>query len=149
MCHNENDIFGGICTPLSEAEARQYSPLTLAFLGDAVYSLLVRNMLTIKSNKPTGKLHKDSIKYVNAAFQAEMIRLLFDDLSENEQWVFKRGRNAHSAHSPKNQSEADYRYATGFETLYGYLYLCGNTERIKELFAKSTYKHFCESQENN
>lgn len=146
---SHNDIFSALCTPMSEQEARQYSPLTLAFLGDAVYSLLVRNMLTVESNKPTGKLHKDSIKYVNAAFQAEMIKLLTDELTENELWVFKRGRNAHSAHSPKNQSEADYRYATGFETLYGYLYLCGEAERIKELFTKSTYKIYCESTQNN
>ncbi len=146
---SHNDILSNLCSPLSESEARQYSPLTLAFLGDAVYSLLVRNMLTVESNKPTGKLHKESIKYVNAAFQAEMIKLLADELTENEQWVFKRGRNAHSAHSPKNQSEADYRYATGFETLYGYLYLCGETDRIKDLFTKSTYKVYCESIENN
>ena len=148
MCRNDIDILGGICSPLSEQEARQYSPLTLAFLGDAVYSLLVRNMLTATSNKPTGKLHKDSIKYVNAAFQAEMIKALMDELTENELWVFKRGGNAHSAHSPKNQSEADYRYATGFESLYGYLYLCGNTDRIKVLFEKSTYKAYKENTEN-
>ena len=148
MSHN-NDIFGSICTPLSEPEARMYSPLTLAFLGDAVYSLLVRNMLTVTANKPTGKLHKDSIKYVNAAFQAEMIKLLMDSLTENELAVFKRGRNAHSGHSPKNQSDADYRYATGFESLYGYLYLCGETDRIKELFNQSTYKAYIEENKNN
>ncbi len=148
MSLNDNDIFSRLSSPMSESEARQYSPLTLAFLGDAVYSLLVRNMLTVDSNKPTGKLHKESIKFVNAAFQAEMIKLLMDDLTENELWVFKRGRNAHSAHSPKNQSEADYRYATGFESLYGYLYLCGNTNRIKVLFSKSTYKAYKENAEN-
>jgi ribonuclease-3 family protein len=146
---SHNDIFGELTTPLTEPQARMYSPLTLAFLGDAVYSLLVRNMLTIESNKPTGKLHKDSIKYVNAAFQAQMIKELMDELTENEIAVFKRGRNAHSAHSPKNQSDADYRYATGFESLYGYLYLCGNTQRIKELFEKSTLKAYKENQENN
>ncbi len=146
---SHNDIFGDLTTPLTEPQARMYSPLTLAFLGDAVYSLLVRNMLTVESNKPTGKLHKDSIKYVNAAFQAQMIKELMDELTENEIAVFKRGRNAHSAHSPKNQSDADYRYATGFEALYGYLYLSGNTQRVKELFQKSTLKAYKESQENN
>lgn len=146
MCRN--DIFDSLCTPLTEPQARMYSPLTLAFLGDAVYSMLVRNMLTVSSNKPTGKLHKESIKYVNAAFQAQMIKELFDQLTENELAVFKRGRNAHSAHSPKNQSEADYRYATGFEALYGYLYLCGETDRIKELFKKSTLKAYKDNQEN-
>lgn len=146
MCRND-DIFDSLCTPLTEPQARMYSPLTLAFLGDAVYSMLVRNMLTVSSNKPTGKLHKESIKYVNAAFQAQMIKELYDGLTENELAVFKRGRNAHSAHSPKNQSDADYRYATGFEALYGYLYLCGETERIKELFKKSTFKAYAESLE--
>jgi ribonuclease-3 family protein len=146
---SHNDILGELITPLTEPQARMYSPLTLAFLGDAVYSLLVRNMLTVESNKPAGKLHKDSIKFVNAAFQAQMIKELMDELSENEIAVFKRGRNAHSAHSPKNQSDADYRYATGFEALYGYLYLCGNTERIKELFNKSTLKAYKESAESS
>ena len=68
-------------------------------------------------------------------------------LSENETAVFKRGRNAHSGHSPKNQEAGDYRYATGLETLYGYLYLCGETKRIKEIFEASTYKYF--NQETN
>ena len=148
MSHNEMDILQNLSTPLTEPQARMYSPLTLAFLGDAVYSLLVRNMLTKASNKPTGKLHKESIKYVNAAFQAQMIKELMDNLTENEIAVFKRGRNAHSGHSPKNQSEADYRYATGFESLYGYLFLCGETDRINEIFNMSTYKAYIEDEEN-
>ena len=143
MCLNE--LLNEICTPIPEKEARLYSPLTLAFLGDAVYSLLVRNMLSLQANKPTGKLHKDSIKYVNAAFQAQMAKELLPHLTENEEAVFKRGRNAHSSHSPKNQNAGDYRYATGLETLYGYLYLCGETQRIKELFSISTLQFF----ENN
>ncbi len=131
---------------LSPEEARMYSPLTLAFLGDAVYSLLVREMLSLYGNKPTGKLHADSIKLVNAAFQAEMVKLLLPSLTEEETAIFKRGRNAHSAHSPKNQSEVDYRYATGLEALYGYLYLCKNNERIEEIFnitTKKTYSELC------
>ena len=103
-------------------------------------------MLSLSANKPTGKLHKESIQYVNAAFQAQMIRDLLPVLTEDETSVFKRGRNAHSSHSPKNQSDADYRYATGLEALYGYLYLCGNTERIKEIFELSTYKFYSENQ---
>lgn len=144
MSHNETDILFDLTTSLTEPQARMYSPLTLAFLGDAVYSLLVRNMLTKASNKPTGKLHKESIKYVNAAFQAQMIKALIDNLTEEELAVFKRGRNAHSSHSPKNQNEGDYRYATGLESLYGYLYLCGNTTRINEIFNMSTYKAYTE-----
>ena len=146
MFPDKSNILTDICTPLSEPQARMYSPLTLAFLGDAVYSLLVRNMLSLSANKPTGKLHKESIQYVNAAFQAQMIRELLPVLTEDETSVFKRGRNAHSSHSPKNQSDADYRYATGLEALYGYLYLCGNTERIKEIFKLSTYKFYSENQ---
>lgn len=148
MFPDETNILTGICEPLSEKEARMYSPLTLAFLGDAVYSLLVRNMLALSANKPTGKLHKESITYVNAAFQAQAIKELLPHLSENEEYIFKRGRNAHSAHSPKNQSDADYRYATGLETLYGYLYLCGETQRIKEIFSLSTYKVYTEANKN-
>lgn len=146
MCLDETNIFNGLCVPIDESKARAYSPLTLAFLGDAVYSLLVRNMLTLEENKPAGKLHKDSVKYVNASFQAQMIRELLPTLTESEESVFKRGRNAHSAHSPKNQNAADYRYATGLESLYGYLYLCGNTERIREIFTASTYKHHIENK---
>ncbi len=145
MCPDELNLLNDICTPLSEPQARMYSPLTLAFLGDAVYSLMVRDMLTKQANKPTGKLHKESVKLVNAAFQAEMIRTLLPQLTEDEAAVFKRGRNAHSAHSPKNQSEADYRYATGFEALFGYLYLSGQTQRLKELFSLSTLKAFTET----
>lgn len=141
-----NDKFNFILDEhLTESKARMYSPLTLAFLGDAVYSLLVRQMLSFEENKPTGKLHKQSIKYVNAAFQAQMIRELLPLLNENEEAVFKRGRNAHSAHSPKNQDATDYRYATGLEALYGYLYLCGETARINELFRLSTYKYHTEN----
>lgn len=142
MC--PNDILNGICSPLDEPKARMYSPLTLAFLGDAVYSLLVRNMLSMQENKPAGKLHKESIKYVNASFQAQMIKALMPSLTENEVAIFKRGRNAHSGHSPKNQEAGDYRYATGLEALYGYLYLCGESDRVKEIFEISTYKFFLE-----
>ncbi len=148
MFPDNTNLLSDICTPLSEPQARMYSPLTLAFLGDAVYSLLVRNMLSLTANKPTGKLHKESITYVNAAFQAQMIKELLPILTEDETAVFKRGRNAHSSHSPKNQSDADYRYATGLEALYGYLYLCGYTQRIKEIFELSTQKFYIESQEN-
>ena len=144
MFPDDKNLLTDLCTPLTEPQARMYSPLTLAFLGDAVYSLMVRNMLALSANKPTGKLHKESICYVNASFQAEMIKALLPLLTEEEAAVFKRGRNAHSAHSPKNQSADDYRYATGFEALFGYLYLCGNTDRLKELFNESTYKAYKE-----
>lgn len=145
----ESDITETLkCEALSEKEARMYSPLTLAFLGDAVYSLLVRNMLTSKTNKPAGALHKESIALVNAASQAAAARRILPLLSQEELAVFKRGRNAHSAHSPKNQSSADYRCATGLEALYGYLFLCKNGERISYIFNKSTGEEYIEKTEN-
>lgn len=145
----ESDITETLkCEGLSEKEARLYSPLTLAFLGDAVYSLLVRDMLTSKTNKPAGALHKESITLVNAASQAAAARRILPLLSQEELAVFKRGRNAHSAHSPKNQSSADYRCATGLEALYGYLFLCKNGERISYLFNKSTGEEYIEKTEN-
>lgn len=120
----------------SEQQARMYSPLTLAFLGDAVYSLLVREVLTKQLNRPAGALHRDSVRLVNAAFQAEAAKKLLPIFTECELAVFKRGRNAHSAHSPKNQSDADYRYATGLEAVFGYLYLIKAFDRIKAIFNK-------------
>ena len=130
--------------PVSKSEAKQYSPLTLAFLGDAVYSLLVREMILKTANRPTNALHKESIKLVNANCQAEMIKKVLPLLTEDEEAIFKRGRNAHSGHVPKNQSDADYRYATGLETLYGYLYLIGDFERILYIFNISTGDEYLE-----
>ena len=139
MCPDETNLLTDICTPLTEAQARMYSPLTLAFLGDAVYSLLVRNMLSLAANKPTGKLHKESITYVNAAFQASMIRELLPHLTESEATVFKRGRNAKSFTVPKNADVGEYRRATGFEALLGWLYMKGQTDRLEEIM-KAAYE---------
>ncbi len=147
MCLNEKEILNSTLfssEPLSKIEAKQYSPLTLAFLGDAVYSLLVREMLLKTANRPTNALHKESIKLVNANCQAEMIKKVLPLLTEDEEAIFKRGRNAHSGHVPKNQSDADYRYATGLETLYGYLYLIGDFKRILYIFNISTGEEYLE-----
>ena len=149
MCLNENNFLSSnlfSSEKLSKAEAKQYSPLTLAFLGDAVYSLLVREMLLKTANRPTNALHKESIKLVNANCQAEMIKKILPELTEDEEAIFKRGRNAHSGHVPKNQSDADYRYATGLETLYGYLYLTGDFSRIMYIFNISTGEEYLEKQ---
>lgn len=110
------------------------SPLSLAFVGDAVFTLETRKRLVEDANRPVNDLHKETVKYVNAASQARAIRKLLPVLDEDEQAVFKRGRNAHTGHTPKNQSEGDYHYATGLESLFGYLYLTGKNERITELF---------------
>ena len=109
-----------------------FSPSTLAFMGDSVYSLLVRERLCAV-NRPSGALHSMSVKLVNANAQAEAYKVIEGMLSETEIDIYKRGRNPHVS-APKNASVADYHSATGVETLFGYLYLSGNDARIKELF---------------
>lgn len=111
-----------------------YSPLALAFLGDAVYGLLVRERLLRSANRPAGKLHTLSVQAVNARAQAEAVRKILPLLTEDEFAVYKRGRNAHPGHTPKNQSEGDYHSATGLEALFGWLYLHGAEERLRALF---------------
>lgn len=111
------------------------SPLTLAFVGDAVYSLIIREELTIEANRPVNHLHKLSTKKVSAVSQCEAIKGIMDELNDDELTVFKRGRNASTSHTPKNASEGDYHYATGFEALFGYLYLARKYDRMKELYS--------------
>ena len=116
-----------------DIKADTLSPLTLAFTGDAVFSLYVREMLVCDANRPVGKLHKLSVNWVKAEAQSKGMRAILPLLTEKETEVFKRGRNAHTSHTPKNQSGCDYHYATGFEALVGYLYLKDETERLTEL----------------
>lgn len=116
-----------------EVNADSLSPLTLAFTGDAVFSLYIREMLVCDANRPVGELHKLSVQAVKASAQAKGMRRLLPLLSEKETEIFKRGRNAHTSHTPKNQSGCDYHYATGFESLIGYLYLKGESERLSLL----------------
>ncbi len=109
------------------------SPLTLAFTGDAVFSLYIREMLVCEANRPVGQLHKLSVNWVKAEAQSKGMHAILPLLTEKETEVFKRGRNAHTSHTPKNQSGCDYHYATGFEALVGYLYLKDETQRLNEL----------------
>lgn len=109
------------------------SPLTLAFTGDAVFSLFIREMLVCDANRPVGELHRLSVQSVKASAQAAAMRKIMPLLTEKELEVFKRGRNAHTSHTPKNQSGCDYHYATGFEALIGYLYLKDEGERLNLL----------------
>lgn len=118
----------------SFGSANTYSPLTLAFLGDAVFELLVRSRITQKCNKPAGALHRESIRRVCARAQAAGYERIRGMLTEDEEEVFRRGRNASPSHSPKNSSSHDYHYATGLEALFGYLYVRGDIERLRELF---------------
>ena len=118
----------------THTKADEYSPLTLAFLGDGVYDLLVRESLVNRANRPAGELNRQKVAMVNCKSQAEYAQLLMPSLSEKELAVYKRGRNAAPKCTPKNGSVADYHSATGLECLFGYLHVNGETERINELF---------------
>ena len=109
------------------------SPSVLAFVGDAVYGLMVRTALA-EVNRPSGELHKLSVKLVNATAQAEAYKMIEPELSEKEIMVFKRGRNFKTGNTPKNSSGGEYHTATGLETLFGFLYLSGENDRLKTLF---------------
>lgn len=113
---------------------KEQSTAALAFVGDAVYSLMVRERLCCAHRYPADTLHKRAVEMVRCAAQAEAIAGVLDSLSDDERAVYMRGRNAHSSHIPKGASVADYRSATGLEALFGYIYLSGNTERLRELF---------------
>ncbi len=110
----------------------QYSALTLAYIGDAVYELFVRTYLLSDANFPVNKLHKSAIKLVNAKAQSNLYQEIKDILTEEEMAVYKRGRNTNS-HPPKNADMVDYKSATGIEALIGYLYLKGESERILQI----------------
>ena len=125
------------------ADVSAMSPLTLAFVGDTVFDLLTRTDLVCEANRPVNALHTAASKRVCAAAQAQAIRKIMPILSEDELAVFKRGRNAHTGGIPKNQSSADYHHATGLESLFGWLYLKGETERIIYL-----YDEICKGAEN-
>ena len=112
---------------MSEREAAALSVHVLAFLGDSVYSLLVREMLVVTCGGKAGELHRRSVQAVNAASQAAGYRRIQAELTEREAAVYRRARNAHSTHTPKHMSEGDYHCATGVEALFGYLYLSGAT----------------------
>ncbi len=113
---------------------------TLAFVGDAVFGLMVREKLA-ETNRPLGELHKKSVEYVNANAQAEAFEIIREQLSEEEITAFKHGRNLHTNNTPKNSTLAQYHTATGLEALFGYLYLSGKKERAKELFEKIWESH--------
>lgn len=119
---------------LERREASQYSPLALAFLGDAVYEQFVRERLVLEANRPAGELHKMSVERVRAGYQARGYSLLESILTSEELAVLKRGRNAATHTVPKSASPAEYHRATAVECLFGWLSLCGERERAEELF---------------
>lgn len=114
-----------------------YSPLTLAYIGDGIYELVVRSMIVTDANAPVNKLHKRSSELVKAETQAKMAFYLRDNdiLDEEEMRVLKRGRNAQSYTKAKNATVSDYRWATGFEALIGYLYLLDKSDRMLEIIS--------------
>ena len=119
----------------TEKEARLLNPLQLALVGDGVYELFIRNSILSKNLELSAhKMHVKAIGYVKAKSQSIIMHEIEDKLTENESYIFKRGRNAKSATIPKNADVRDYRMATGFEALVGYLYLIGDTERLEFIF---------------
>ena len=113
--------------------AADYSPLVLAYMGDAVWELIVRMKIVREGNRQVNRMHHDAVRYVKAEAQARMIRLIEPELTPREAGVYRRGRNAHSNTMAKNASMIDYRMATGFEALVGYLWLNGEEERLMSL----------------
>lgn len=118
-----------------EVNPKQLSPLNLAFIGDCVYEILVRENLVKNANRPVNDLHHESVKFVSAKAQTKAFEKIEDILTEDEMSIFKRGRNAKVGHNPKSASTGEYHTATGVEALFGYLYLSGKEERIKKLFS--------------
>ena len=118
---------------LQEVDVRTYSPLVLAYIGDAVYELLIRTKVINRGSMQVNKMHKKSSSLVKAETQANLIKVLAEELTEEEEAVYKRGRNARSATTAKHATMIDYRMATGFEALVGYLYLTGRQDRLLTL----------------
>ena len=116
-----------------EVDVHTYSPLTLAYIGDCVFDLVVRSVIVLRGNRGVNGLHKSTTHIVKAETQARMIEAMREDLTEDELSVYKRGRNAKSHSSAKNASLGDYRKATGYEALIGYLYLTNQLERAVSL----------------
>lgn len=114
-------------------KANTYSPLALAYIGDGVYEIFVRTYVINRGNMPVNKMHKASRELVRASSQAKIYFLIEEMLTEAEEAVLRRGRNAKSVSIPKNGNVNEYRHATGLEALIGYLYIEGKVDRIKEL----------------
>ena len=125
--------YAGRLFGIPDFDLRTYAPLTLAFLGDAVYELVIRSVVVTKANASPNELNRKSSTLAKAGTQARIMHEIMGFLTEEERAVYKRGRNAHSATRAKNATVSDYRIATGFEALVGYLYLKGDIRRVLEL----------------
>lgn len=123
--NNLKELFG-----LEDRDIRTYSPLTLAYIGDGIYELIIRTILVKQGNCPVNRLHKHASSLVKAAAQSAMMETIEPLLTEEEHSVYRRGRNAHSPTMAKHATMSDYRRATGFEALMGYLYLKEDMPRM-------------------
>ncbi len=130
--HHMGDILSEISAAFGrgETDLRTYSPLTFAYIGDAVFEIIIRTVIVKQGQRPANVLHKHKAKIVCAETQAKMLDAIYEELSGEEQDIYRRGRNAKIHSMAKNASLSDYRKATGFEALCGYLYLSDNMERV-------------------
>ena len=117
-------------------DIRMLSPLVWAYIGDSVYEIFIRNNLINNSNAKPHKLHIETVKFVKAKAQVQTLNKIYDDLTDEEKDIVRRGRNVQNHHVPKNVDVAEYAYATAFEALLGFLYLSKQDERLKELLNK-------------
>lgn len=116
--------------PGKHQDIRSYSALALAYIGDVVYDLVIRTMVVSQANRPVNDLHRITVRYVSANAQSKIVQALLDSLTEEEQSVYRRGKNAKPHTTAKNASLSDYLKATGFEAVLGYLYLTDQMERL-------------------
>lgn len=122
--------------PGKRQDVRAYSPLALAYIGDAVYDLVIRTVVVGRANRPANELHHITVGYVSASAQARIVEALMAEFTEEEQAVYRRGRNSKPHTMAKNASARDYLKATGFEAVLGYLYLGERMDRVLELVRK-------------
>lgn len=119
--------------PGKKQDIRSYSPLTLAYIGDAVYDLVIRTVVVKQANRPANDLHRITVKYVSANAQSKIVQALTEHFTEEEQSVYRRGKNSKPHTTAKNAAASDYLKATGFEAVIGYLYLSDRMDRALEL----------------
>ena len=122
--------------PGRRQDIRSYSALSLAYIGDVVYDLIIRTIVVGKGNRPVNDLHRITVKYVSATAQAKMVQALSEIFTEEEKTIFQRGKNSKPHTTARNASVSDYLKATGFEAVIGYLYLTDNMGRALELVKK-------------
>ena len=132
---------------LDDINITDYSPLTLAYIGDGIYEIVIRTVIVDEANRQVNKIHKAASNLVKAGTQAKMIHYIMDDLTDAELTIYKRGRNAKAVTRAKNASMSEYRTATGFEALMGWLYLSGQSDRMMDLIMLALKRFEMEEKE--